>query len=96
MVGRSRVAHRADRTRAEIWKARFRWQSAQGRLAARSAGGGIEGVSAGPRPPNLPAARVRRQMDGSGWGEAGQPPATARAAATAANRRRSWLKPAIA
>ena len=68
MVGPSRVAQRADRTRAEIWWAWTRWQVAKSRLEARAAGVAVNPAATSRRPPIVPA-HVRGPMDLSGFRE---------------------------
>ena len=68
MVGPSRVAQRADRTRAEIWWAWTRWQVAKSRLEARAAALAVNPQAASPRPPMAPT-HVRGPMDLTGFRE---------------------------
>ena len=66
MVGPSRVAQRADRTRAEIWWAWTRWQVAKSRLEARAAGLAVDPAAASRKRPIVPG-HVRGPMDVSGF-----------------------------
>ena len=68
MVGPSRVAQRADRTKAEIWWAWTRWQVAKSRLEARAAGVAVN-PTATSRQPLIVPTHVRGPMDLSGFRE---------------------------